>query len=60
MEYGNVTKEEYHRGIDALKWTLLEKKNKVKILKQSLVYAEKQVQDIETDLRQIIEMRPDI
>jgi len=58
MKYGEVSDTEYHNGIDALKWSLLEKRSKVERCEQQLQWAKEEVQKIEGDLKQIMEARP--
>ena len=59
MKYGDVSHKEYCNGVDALKWTLLEKKNTVRYLEERLEYARKEVQDVENDLKDILNVEPE-
>ena len=47
MDYNNVTQKDYHTGIDAIKWTLQQKRNQ-------LEHAELCVQDIKNEIEKII------
>ena len=54
MRYGDVSHTEYCSGIDALRWTLVEKRTRVYNIEQNLFDAKKELADVEDDIRKIL------
>lgn len=55
FDYTNVTEDDYHTGVDAVKWTLQRKRNQLNNAEQRVQDIRDEVQKIEETLKEILE-----
>ena len=58
MKYGNVTESEYHSGIDAIKWTLQQKRAQLESAEFCVQDIKNEIEKIEADMRGILSVIP--